>query len=353
MAKFDVIVIGGGPAGSAAAIACRQRGLSVALVEQGDFPRHRPGETLPPGVEPLLENLGLPGLLQQEQALRHAGQWVSWGAAPRFTAFGGDVAGAWQGFQMPRARLDALLLQQAREIGASVRQPCRAMGLQVHAGKAVGLHTSQGQLECTHLIDASGPHAWLSRQLNLPTQHCSGRLLAQYGYVIGQSPDVAGDPHLVADAYGWYWIAQIEPELFHWTRLFFDRRAAAQGSVPAPLQHLPAHGAVRGADVTWRIQVPVCAPGFYLAGDAAYLLDPASSHGVLKALMSGILAAHAIVGERTNPQAAAEIRGRYQEWMRQGFVRDMRAMRAFYQAHPYAPWPLAYSEAAAPFSPDS
>jgi flavin-dependent dehydrogenase len=51
----------------------------------------------------------------------------------------------------------------------------------------------------------------------------------------------------------------------------------------------------RGADVTWRIISPAAGPGFFLVGDAVAVLDPASSHGVLKALMTGMMAAHLIL----------------------------------------------------------
>ncbi len=59
MSRYDVIILGGGPAGSATAIICAQHGLQVALLERDKFPRNRPGETLHPGVEPLLGQLGV------------------------------------------------------------------------------------------------------------------------------------------------------------------------------------------------------------------------------------------------------------------------------------------------------
>ncbi|MFD2883782.1 NAD(P)-binding protein [Pseudomonas lini] len=53
------MIVGAGPAGSAAAIFCAQHGLRVALLEQSAVCRDRPGETLPPGIEPLLQQLGI------------------------------------------------------------------------------------------------------------------------------------------------------------------------------------------------------------------------------------------------------------------------------------------------------
>lgn len=113
MSRFDVVIIGAGPAGYAAAISCAQRGLHVCLLEQADFPRERPGETLPPGIEPLLQALGFAEKVLNGNFLRHTGHWVHWGENRHFAAFGGDQDTPWQGSQIRRATFDRLLLQRA------------------------------------------------------------------------------------------------------------------------------------------------------------------------------------------------------------------------------------------------
>src|SRR4051794_14939496 len=95
----DVLVIGGGPAGTAAAITCAHAGLSVSLIEGIDFPRHRPGETLHPGVEPLLECLGAAGAVRSAGFLRHPGVWVQQSGRAEFQPYGADANGPWLGFQ--------------------------------------------------------------------------------------------------------------------------------------------------------------------------------------------------------------------------------------------------------------
>ena len=125
----DVVVVGGGPAGTAAAIACATRGLRVVLCERAPSGRDRPGETLHPGIEPLFAQLGIADRLSPIIGARHTGIWIEWGGPRRFEPFGADAAGPWQGIQVWRADLDRLLLTRAQELGVGVRQPLAVTGL--------------------------------------------------------------------------------------------------------------------------------------------------------------------------------------------------------------------------------
>src|SRR5688572_25724079 len=125
----DVLIAGGGPAGAATAIAWAVRGARVVLCERDATPRERPGETLHPGVEPLLAQLGVADRLAGVTGARHSGTWIEWGSARRFEAFGEDERGAWQGFQIWRPDFDAMLIARAREAGVDVRKSCSVMGV--------------------------------------------------------------------------------------------------------------------------------------------------------------------------------------------------------------------------------
>jgi hypothetical protein len=72
--------------------------------------------------------------------------------------------------------------------------------------------------------------------------------------------------------------------------------ASADDPAPEVLRHLTRRGRPRGADVTWRLSDAAAGLGWFIVGDAAAVLDPSCSHGVLKAIMSGMMAGHLAAG---------------------------------------------------------
>jgi flavin-dependent dehydrogenase len=327
----DVIVVGGGPAGSAAAIACATRGLRVLLFERDRFARERPGETLHPGVEPLFRQLGIADRLRDVVGARHPGIWIEWGGPRRFEPFGGDASGPWSGFQVWRSDFDALLLQRARELGVTIRQPCAVSAPVLRDGVVCGVMTAAGPVSAPMVIDATGRTRWLGRALTVASPIRSPRLIARYGYATGSCPARDDAPALVGDASGWTWTAMVRPQTYQWTRVCFDRAQPDPDWLPEELGGLTPLSRSRGADVTWRLAAQVARPGWFMVGDAAALLDPTSSRGVLKAIMSGMMAAHlaAPVIAGTVPAEAAA--AAYGEWVAGWFALDVARLAQFYQ----------------------
>ncbi|HLM57948.1 MAG TPA: tryptophan 7-halogenase [Pyrinomonadaceae bacterium] len=323
-----VVVVGGGPAGSAAAIECAGTGISVALVEGAPFPRERPGETLHPGVEPLFERLGVSESVRAAGFLRHEGNWVEWGGPRRFEGFGADERGAWRGYQAGRARLDALLLDRARESGVRVIQPCRAVCPLLDGARVRGVKTDAGEIVSSFLIDAAGGRHWLARRLGLGFVRRSPPLFARYGYARGACAARDEAPAVVAERGGWIWTARVGADLYQWTRLSLDGGRPSRRP-PAEFDGLEPCGPSRGADVTWRAASRPAGPGYFLVGDAAAVLDPASSHGVLKAMMTGMMAARSIrlaIGGADERHVAES----YCRWVHDWFEHDVSKLRQLY-----------------------
>jgi flavin-dependent dehydrogenase len=100
--------------------------------------------------------------------------------------------------------------------------------------------------------------------------------------------------------------------------------------MPEELQGLKSVGNVRTSDVTWRFTRAAAGPGYFLVGDAAMVLDPTSSHGVLRALMSGMQAGHAIAQIIRGEIGELEAARSYNQWVVDWFHHDERRLREAY-----------------------
>ena len=394
-------IAGGGPAGAAAAIACARAGLRAVLIERSALPRERPGETLHPGVEAPLRELGVLERVLDGGFARHPGVWVGWGEPPRFAAYGADDEGPWHGFQAWRADFDALLVTRAVELGAVVREGCRALAPIVHEGRVAGIETSDGELRSRHVVDAAGGGHWLARRLGLELDRRSPPLIARFGYAEGSCPPRDEAPLMLGDGEGWTWTARVGDGLYAWTQLDLtqprgevappwtpndapragppgvsvradqpgasvrsgppgvsarsgsrgasprsgppgvsarsgSRGASPRGGPPAELATLRPRGRTRSADVSWRALRHPAGPGYVAAGDAAVVLDPASSHGVLRALLSGLHAARLVLAVRAGGDER-RLNASYDDVLTRWFEHDAAVLRELYVRLPGAP----------------
>ncbi|MBO0351103.1 FAD-dependent monooxygenase [Phormidium pseudopriestleyi FRX01] len=337
MCEFDVAIAGSGPGGTAAAIALAQQGFRVAIAEAEPFPRPHPGETLHPGIEPLLQQLGVGSRLLAAGFLRHTGNWIQWESSPRFEPFGSDETGPWQGFQAWRADFDTMLRDRAIELRVEVRQPCRALHPIVSQNRVTGIATNQGEIKAKFAVDATGSRQWLAKPLKLAINPFSPPLIAHYGYVEGDCPIRDDAPAIVANDSGWIWTAKVRPQLYQWTRLDFGNQRIEKNWQPAEFQTLKPWGKPAVADVTWRQVSPPAGPGYFLVGDAATVLDPASSHGVLKAVMSGMMTAHLITQLLQGKAFESQVIAGYSQWMETWFQKDIQTLKNLYALLPNAP----------------
>lgn len=328
---YQIAIIGGGPAASAAAIHALQRGLSVCLIEREVFPRYRPGETLHPGIEPLLKQLGVLTIIDRKNFIRHEGIFVQSNSDIKFQPYASEnITEKWLGYQAHGNIFDAVLLNQAKKLGATIFENCSAKQIICDEKKVKGIITDNGTIEAKYIIDASGSWHWLTRQLNIPINFYSKKLIARYGYVSGTCPERDKAPIFASDKNGWYWSANIDKNLYQWTRLNFSNEETHANLLPPELRKLKPIGSTKGADVTWRLIDKTAGPGFFIVGDAGAVLDPSSSHGVLRAIMSGIQAAdliHQIVMKKYHEDIAIDL---YNDWLFRIFENDVQKLTLFY-----------------------
>src|SRR5512143_187890 len=170
MSQSDVVVIGGGPAGSVAAGFLAQAGLRVRLFERERFPRYHIGESLLSATMPVLEALGVMPAIEAAGFVRKPGGTFVWGShrEPWSFFFRDDPGGRPHAFHVVRAEFDHLLLQHAAALGAEVREAHRveAVAYDGAVNRVVARDEQGAVVEATApwVIDASGQQALLGRR---------------------------------------------------------------------------------------------------------------------------------------------------------------------------------------------
>jgi len=298
----DVLVIGAGPAGCAAAISARMAGLTVAMLEvRAACNSPLPGETLHPGLEPIFRKLGVWDTLLDCGFHRHRGIWRERQDGLRgFEPYGHDQNGSWLGFQVDRARLHELLRNRVRDLDGKLSPVMSVDGLLTGEARVAGVRADGCVYGSRFVLDGTGRHAWLARQLQLEVERSGPEQRLQFGWVDDAAEDLDGQPLFRQRTDGWDWLAPVGAGRCAWARL----RAASEGS---------------GVDYTWRIFRESAGRGYCLLGDAACLMDPSAANGVLRAMMSGIYAVHLIgavlKGSIVEDVAITE----YRKWVSQMF----------------------------------
>jgi len=353
--RFDVIVIGGGPAGSSAASELARRGHSVLVVEKDDYPRFHIGESLLPGVLAILDELGVGEAIRAEGFVRkYAAEFVTPDAAIRQRYVFSDSLTPEHAlaYQVERARFDQILLDHAQRRGAEVRLGVEVTQLEERPEAIVctlrsgGDHGEERRVSSNFLIDASGQHSFIARRLGLRLLDLGLRNVAVYAHFRGAAPtegDRAGDISVVLDPEGWWWVIPLREV----TSLgFVAPKAAFRGKpdtawmlrrmreLPVLMQRFESAELVGPARVAADYSYSsrrLVGPRWLLAGDAAAFLDPVFSTGVYLGVSSGVKAAQAVAQALEGSAPEAAVFSEYAAWFTQRVRVYGELVRGFYR----------------------
>jgi len=338
MPRFDVVVIGGGPAGTATALALHARGFATLVVEKTHYESPKPGETLFGDAQPILAALGVWDRFLSGRSITAATVVSVWGNAdararpPELNPYG-------PGWQLDRLWFDAMLAQAAEAAGALVYCGVRPTHVErVQTGWRVtvrGATTTEAAVNARYLVDATGRATWLARRMRSGTRRVD-RLVG----IVATYARPPAAPSLLVEAApeGWWYSVPLPVSrgmavYLTDADLVSGRPRAAFFRACLEMTEQTRHRLGPLGEPMIRV-VPAqtseqlsCVGDCWLAvGDAAYTLDPLSGSGICRALETGLRAAEAIAaGLRGKSSALAE----YQLRETERFAAELRG-RAYY-----------------------
>jgi flavin-dependent dehydrogenase len=316
---WDALVIGGGPAGSAASALLSRLGHRVVLFEKTSHPRFHIGESLLPFTIDLMKKIGfVPALDAAGFTPKQGATFVLADGSREHAFFFGDglVPGAKSAYQVLRSRFDQLLVEHSRQCGTEVRERHLVTEVDVESREPiVQVRTSEGDTYSArgrYLVDATGRDALLAHRWALKRPEPSLRKVALFAHYTGATRDTgraSGNTVSVVIRNGWIWFIPLEDGLcslgvvvdghaFKQSGLsgaeYFDHVLARVPVIARRLEHAvrvsPVHTTSDFSYTTSRMT----GANWVLTGDAGFFLDPIFSSGVHLALASGVAAAEAI-----------------------------------------------------------
>ncbi len=358
--NYDVIVMGGGPAGSTVASILSREGRKVVLFEKEQFPRHHIGESLMTDTFWTFQRMGLLEKLKSSPFVRkYSVQFANpQGKESRpfyfFEANHHESAVTWQ---VTRAVFDQMLIEHAAEQGATVYQKTLVKQVLFDGDRAVGVEAqmpdgSREQFHAKVVIDATGQTAMLSNKFRWRQRDPKLKKAVLYSYFKGamREPDLNGGATLVlrtqVGSNGWFWYIPLENDITS-VGIVADPEylVKGRGQDLAKIFHEevekcePCRRRVEGAERVDKIYSILdysyrskqnAGNGFILIGDAYGFLDPIYSSGVLLALKMAELAADAIHDAFKHNDFSGERLGQFQSKLDQGIESMRKLVYAFY-----------------------
>ncbi|HVL57260.1 MAG TPA: NAD(P)/FAD-dependent oxidoreductase [Burkholderiaceae bacterium] len=346
--KCDVLVIGGGPAGSTVSTLLARRGFSVTVLEKDVHPRFHIGESLLPANLPILHELGV---ADEVEAIGMRKWGIEFVSPAHSTTSLLEFADAWDkslnySYQVRRSEFDELLLRNAQRNGVQVLEGERALavefddaddadgGTPVRVTSACG--DSRRHWQARFLVDASGRDTFLANRFKCKLKnrkHNSSALFAHFEGVERLPGRLEGNISIFWFEHGWFWLIPLHDGITSigavcWPYYLKSRKGSVEQFLLQTIASCPALAQrTRNARIAGHVQ----ATGNYsyssthsygrryvMIGDAYAFIDPVFSSGVYLAMSSAAIGADAIETCLNRPADAAAALARFDREVRRG-----------------------------------
>ena len=370
-AAFDceVLVVGGGPAGSTIAALLAERGRNVLLVEKTHHPRFHIGESLLPANAELFDRLGVREEVERFGMAKYGAEFVSPDHDHQAMI---EFAEAWDksmpyAWQVRRSELDELLFRNAAKKGARALEGCRVRKVEFDAeGASVEAEFDDGAKQSWRtrfLVDASGRDTLLANQFRCKEKNPKHNSSALYGHFTGAkrlAGRLEGNITIFWFDHGWFWQIPLADGVTSigavcWPYYLKSRTkplpeffADTIALCPALAERMASAELVSEVHATGNYSYSSrisSGERYLLLGDAYAFIDPVFSSGVYLAMQSGLAGAEVVEATLATPRRAAAARRRFDRVMRRGprefswfiFRVSSPTMREFWMA-PLNPW---------------
>ncbi len=336
--SWDVLVVGGGPAGSTIAALLAERGHRVVLVEKDKHPRFHIGESLLPFNLPLLDRLGVLSEVERIGMIKYGAEFIAPECEGKCSTF--LFARAFEkslpyAYQVRRSEFDHILLKSAAAKGVTVAEQCLVtdVGFPGDAGVVAQVRVQDGSQQswrARFLVDATGRDALLASKFGIRERNRKHSSAALFGHFTGarRLPGKAeGNISIFWFNQGWFWFIPLADGTTSvgavcWPAYLKSRRTDLTSFFFETIAQCPAI-ADRLQQAT--LMTPITATGnfsyesqrmsgtsYLIVGDAFAFIDPMFSSGVYLAMSSAFRAADAVDDCLRFPDQAARSLRRFQ-----------------------------------------
>jgi geranylgeranyl reductase family protein len=354
-AKYDVMVIGGGPSGSTVATRLAQRGRRVVLFEKERFPRFHIGESLLPCSMPLFEQLGvMPALHEHGFLPKYAAEFVTGdGRLTRRYAFAdGLIPGAGSAFEVDRAEFDHVLLKHAMKQGVEVREETTVTKFEITREQTeVTVRDESGaesRATAPILIDATGQTSFLAGKLGTRQMDMGLKNFAVFSHFEGAMRHEGkreGDISVVLVPGGWWWViplaggrtsvGQVGPASMLRGRkpddAYFHEQISATPYLAKRLENATRVAPVRTISDYSYVSKQLAGDRFVMVGDAGAFIDPVFSTGVYLGMVGAFRAAEAVDAALTSGRFSRREFRSYEAWVMRQVETYKKFVKGFYR----------------------